>query len=594
MIDGEPYGVPWYVDTRVLFYRRDLLPRAGYATMPQTWAEWRRPCARSSASWARTATRIFLPTNEWNPPVIMGLQAGSPLLKDGDTRAAFRDSAFRRGFDFYMSLYREDLAPVGRAATRSRTSTRSSRAATSPCGSPGPWNLGELRNRLPDSLQDAWATAPLPGPDGRRVRRVAGRRLEPGALPRLEAQGGGVGAGRVPVAARRAAALLAAHRRPAGARRGVARHGAHRAIPTCARSASSSRAWSPRPRCRSGSRSRSACRTRSSASCAASRRRTRRMANLSTDVDRMLEKRRWLRGRAPRARGGGRDAVKRATSERRAAGRGAGRSSRPRSCSSASSSSCRCSPGCVLSFTDFDIYAIGAPGHDPLHRPRELPAGARRPRVLARAAQHAVLRGRRRPAVGGGVARRGAAREREGGALEGLLPHRLLRAGRHHAGGGGDRVALPAPPALRAREPARSRASTSRPSTGSAIRTGPCRPSCCSPSGRTSATTCSSSSPACRSIPEELYEAAQLDGAGARRAVPCTSRCPSLAPTFLFVGVMTMIGQFQLFAEPYVMTQGGPLRSHGQRRAAHVRAGLPLVAHGLRRGDRVRAVRRSC
>ncbi|HTR97917.1 MAG TPA: sugar ABC transporter permease [Candidatus Acidoferrales bacterium] len=61
-------------------------------------------------------------------------------------------------------------------------------------------------------------------------------------------------------------------------------------------------------------------------------------------------------------------------------------------------------------------------------------------------------------------------------------------------------------------------------------------------------------------IPEELYEAAELDGAGAgARFVHVT--LPALAPTFLFVGVMTMIGQFQIFAEPYVMTQGGPLRS---------------------------------
>ena len=60
-----------------------------------------------------------------------------------------------------------------------------------------------------------------------------------------------------------------------------------------------------------------------------------------------------------------------------------------------------------------------------------------------------------------------------------------------------------------------------------------------------------------QSIPEELYEAAELDGASSRdRFLHVT--LPSLAPTFLFVGVMTMIGQFQIFAEPYVMTQGGP------------------------------------
>ena len=61
-------------------------------------------------------------------------------------------------------------------------------------------------------------------------------------------------------------------------------------------------------------------------------------------------------------------------------------------------------------------------------------------------------------------------------------------------------------------------------------------------------------------IPEELYEAAVLDGAGwwARfRHVTL----PNLGPMLLFVGILTMLGHFQLFSEPYVMTQGGPLRS---------------------------------
>ena len=63
-----------------------------------------------------------------------------------------------------------------------------------------------------------------------------------------------------------------------------------------------------------------------------------------------------------------------------------------------------------------------------------------------------------------------------------------------------------------------------------------------------------------QAIPEELYEAAQLDGAGPWQRFRHVT-LPSLAPTFFFVGVVTMIGYFQLFAEPYVMTAGGPLRS---------------------------------
>ncbi len=61
-----------------------------------------------------------------------------------------------------------------------------------------------------------------------------------------------------------------------------------------------------------------------------------------------------------------------------------------------------------------------------------------------------------------------------------------------------------------------------------------------------------------QTIPENLYEAAAIDGAGAGRRFRHVT-VPGLAPTFLFVSVTTMIGFFQLFAEPYVMTQGGPL-----------------------------------
>lgn len=63
-----------------------------------------------------------------------------------------------------------------------------------------------------------------------------------------------------------------------------------------------------------------------------------------------------------------------------------------------------------------------------------------------------------------------------------------------------------------------------------------------------------------QNIPEEQYEAARVDGAGGWARFRHIT-VPGLGPTFLLVGVMTMIGQFQLFAEPYVMTQGGPLRS---------------------------------
>ncbi len=63
-----------------------------------------------------------------------------------------------------------------------------------------------------------------------------------------------------------------------------------------------------------------------------------------------------------------------------------------------------------------------------------------------------------------------------------------------------------------------------------------------------------------QAIPENLYEAARIDGASAwRQLVHIT--LPMLGPIMLLVGVLTMSGYFQLFAEPYVMTRGGPLQS---------------------------------
>ena len=63
-----------------------------------------------------------------------------------------------------------------------------------------------------------------------------------------------------------------------------------------------------------------------------------------------------------------------------------------------------------------------------------------------------------------------------------------------------------------------------------------------------------------QSIPEELYEAARIDGARPLRRFWHIT-LPQLGPTLLFVALITMIGYFQLFVEPYVMTAGGPLRS---------------------------------
>jgi multiple sugar transport system permease protein len=63
-----------------------------------------------------------------------------------------------------------------------------------------------------------------------------------------------------------------------------------------------------------------------------------------------------------------------------------------------------------------------------------------------------------------------------------------------------------------------------------------------------------------QTVPDDLYEAARIDGAGAWKQFRHVT-LPAIAPTLLLVSIISIAGFFQLFAEPYVMTQGGPAQS---------------------------------
>ncbi len=165
LIHGELYGIPWYVDTRLIFYRKDILARAGFDSIPGSWNGWRRAMQAIKRRAGPRQYAILLPTNEWNQPVLLGLQTGSPILKDDGRYGAFSDSAFRGAFDFYVGLYRDGFAPVAGYNDIANVYQEFARG-TYAMWMTGPWNIGELKHRLPDSLQGKWGTAPVPGPTG--------------------------------------------------------------------------------------------------------------------------------------------------------------------------------------------------------------------------------------------------------------------------------------------------------------------------------------------------------------------------------------------------------------------------------------------
>lgn len=164
VVDARVYGAPWYVDTRVLFYRTDILARAGYTRMPDNWTDWLAAMRAITHVEGPGHYGIYLPLNEWPPQVVLGLEQGSPLITP-DGHGAFADSGYARAFDFLLSLYHQRLAPPVTSNDIANVYQEFARG-TFAMYITGPWNIGEFRRRLPPELQHSWTTAPMPGPTG--------------------------------------------------------------------------------------------------------------------------------------------------------------------------------------------------------------------------------------------------------------------------------------------------------------------------------------------------------------------------------------------------------------------------------------------
>ena len=162
-IDGRAMATPWYVDTRLLFYRTDLLARAGWDAMPTTWADWKRAMHAVKRVAGPGNYAILLPVNEFEQLLTLGLQVDEPLLIDEATRGNFASPGFISALAFYKSLFDEGLAPLASNTQISNVWTEFQRGYFSFYMS-GPWSVGEFRRRLPPETR--WMTAGVPGPTG--------------------------------------------------------------------------------------------------------------------------------------------------------------------------------------------------------------------------------------------------------------------------------------------------------------------------------------------------------------------------------------------------------------------------------------------
>lgn len=160
--DGGTYGVPWYVDTRVLFYRKDLAQAAGVSA-PQTWKEYGpflKALQKQGAKWG-----LALPTGvaaSWQGVLPFMWQAGARLMNENSTEFTFDTPEALKGLEYYQSFFTSKTSTRNGAVSLGEIEPQFVAGSTAALVS-GPWETALLKGAGgADFVKDKVGVATLP------------------------------------------------------------------------------------------------------------------------------------------------------------------------------------------------------------------------------------------------------------------------------------------------------------------------------------------------------------------------------------------------------------------------------------------------
>jgi multiple sugar transport system substrate-binding protein len=164
VVGDTSYGVPWYVETRVLYYRKDLAQKAGWDQAPASWDELKQ-FATDLEKKAGAEYGISLPpgqTGSWQTMLPFAWSNGATLTDDAGSEYTIDSPETVEALEYYKTYFDEGLSP-------SRTldpGELESGFAEGTYGSfvSGPWHTGLVEEK--GLSKDDYGLAVLPGPDG--------------------------------------------------------------------------------------------------------------------------------------------------------------------------------------------------------------------------------------------------------------------------------------------------------------------------------------------------------------------------------------------------------------------------------------------
>lgn len=159
VVDGTSYGVPWYVETRVLYYRTDLAEKSGLDT-PRTWDDLKEFAAGMQDAGAEHGIALQTDgdgTNIMYSPFYW--QAGGSYMDEAGTEFTLDNDAQVKALDYYSSFMAEGLAPQ-----RLVEDEKIQDFIDGELGSyvSGPWDRANLLATAGDDFASKFDVTPLP------------------------------------------------------------------------------------------------------------------------------------------------------------------------------------------------------------------------------------------------------------------------------------------------------------------------------------------------------------------------------------------------------------------------------------------------
>ncbi|SDO73436.1 sugar ABC transporter substrate-binding protein [Halobacillus aidingensis] len=153
--EDQVVGIPWYADTRVIYYRKDVLKEAGYEEAPKTWDEL-KDAAKKLADRGEGSYGLDIDRNDQITPFIFAWQNGYEAnLEEGDLN--FDSPEFKEAIQYYTSYFEEGISQK----QEGKDIVEAFKDGSKPMFFSGPWMINIINDQAPD-LEGKWATAVMP------------------------------------------------------------------------------------------------------------------------------------------------------------------------------------------------------------------------------------------------------------------------------------------------------------------------------------------------------------------------------------------------------------------------------------------------